>query len=103
MANGDEAGLTADGLARSLEGRVARPTLTLRYRVGLVLVALATLLLPIVYLALVSLAAYAVYLHLAFDTWLLKTTDVTIVHFIGYLGPAVVGAAVVFFMCKPLL
>jgi Zn-dependent protease with chaperone function len=66
-------------------------------------VALATLLLPIVYLALVSLAAYAVYLHLAFDTWLLKTTDVTIVHFIGYFGPAVVGGAVVFFMCKPLL
>ena len=82
---------------------MARIRVSLRFRLGLLMVALATLLLPLIYLALVVLVSLLVYLHLVYDASLLSGEHVGVYHLIGYLGPAIVGAVVVLFMWKPLL
>jgi hypothetical protein len=74
------ASLTPDTLARAFVGQVARIQVTLRFRLGLLLVALATLLLPLIYLALVGLVGLLVYLHLVYDVSLLKGEHVGVYH-----------------------
>ena len=76
--------------------RVRQP---LRFRLGLALVAFATLLLPAAYAALVALTIYGVALHTASDAWDRASFASIIAHF----GPAVVGCVVVVFLAKPFL
>lgn len=69
------------------------------YRAGLTLVAFAMVLLPIVYLALIGLAAWGVYYHLTHNTWMLQNGS--LFRTIAYAAPAVAGFILVFFMIKP--
>src|SRR5262245_45980050 len=89
--NAEDGVLTAERLVSAFEGEIAPVPLRLRFRLGLVLVAVATLLLPLTYLAVVVATAALVYLHLVHDTWVLEGRGISVVRYLLYLGPAVVG------------
>ena len=84
-------------------GAIVRSRTRPLYIVGLAIVVFAMVLLPLVYVALILLAAWLVLLHLAKDTWIFDggSGSGTIYRLIFYLGPAVAGAILVFFMVKP--
>ena len=71
------------------------------YRAGLLVVAVAMLLLPLVYVALVLLAGYGVWLHATRNHWIMGTGSAAVA-VLGYLGPIVAGSLAVLFMVKPL-
>src|ERR1043165_626267 len=74
------------------------------YKIGLAIVAFAMVLLPLIYVALIGLTAWAVLLHLRYDTWLFDgggSGRGGIARLLLYLGPAVAGGILVFFMVKP--
>ena len=73
------------------------------YRVGLLLVAAIMLVLPLLYLGLIALAATAVWWHLTANTWILTGRSHSLWKLIGYVGPAVAGLILTFFMVKPVL
>ena len=85
-------------------GTIARTKTGPLYTGGLVIVALAMVLLPLIYLALVAFTAWGILLHLRNDTWILEgaaSDRGSFLLLIMYLGPAVVGGILVFFMVKP--
>lgn len=73
------------------------------YHAGLAIVAFAMVLLPIIYLTLIGLAGLAVFYHLKHDTWILEGASGrgSVFQMIVYLGPAVAGVILIFFMIKP--
>jgi Zn-dependent protease with chaperone function len=95
--------LTTEALRAALAGGIDPVPVTWGYRLGLLLVALATVTLPAVYLAVVALTGWGVYLHAIHNVWILTDGSVSIGRLIGYLGPMVVGVVVVSFLLKPLL
>ncbi len=84
-------------------GPITRTKTGLLYRVGLAIIAFAMVLLPLIYIALIALTIWAVVLHLKNDTWILEGTSGRgfVLRLIAYLGPAVMGGILVFFMVKP--
>ena len=75
----------------------------LLYNAGLAVVAFAMVLLPAIYVGLIVLAAWGVFYHLTNDTWLVNDgLGAGFYQLIIYLGPAVAGSILVFFMVKPL-
>jgi Zn-dependent protease with chaperone function len=72
------------------------------YRVGLVIVAVAMLLLPLLYLALIGATGALVWWHVTENTWILDGSGVQW-RFLAYATPAVAGGVLVFFMVKPIL
>ena len=50
---------------------IAPTRLSAAYRCGLIVVAVAMLLLPLLYLALIAVTAWLVWLHVTHDTWIL--------------------------------
>lgn len=81
---------------------ISRTKLSVMYRVGLTVVAFAMVLLPAVYLALIVLVGWGVLHHLRQNTWIIDSSGGRVFELILYLGPAVVGGVLVFFMLKPL-
>src|SRR4051812_9340530 len=73
------------------------------YSAGLAIVAFAMVLLPLIYIGLIVLAAWLVFLHLKHDTWIFDGASGRggLLRIIFYLGPAVAGVILVFFMVKP--
>ncbi|HYX90641.1 MAG TPA: M48 family metallopeptidase, partial [Myxococcaceae bacterium] len=94
--------LTAASLEADLAGLIEPVPVTLGYRAGLLLVTVATLLLPLAYLGMVALAAWGVYLHALGHLWLV-TRSFRWELLLLYITPILAGAVVVFFMFKPLL
>jgi hypothetical protein len=106
--------MTAASPLHAFEGDIRRPRTSFLYQIGLLVVAGAMVLLPIIYIGLIALATYGVYYHAVHHFqpimdwgsdsriggrtgiyfWILKV-------FI-YGGPLFIGAVVVFFMIKPL-
>jgi len=79
-----------------------RPTKTgPLYSAGLGLVAFAMVLLPLIYLALIALTAWLVLWHLKNDAWILGSHGGGFMKLVVYLGPAVAGGILIFFMVKP--
>jgi Zn-dependent protease with chaperone function len=72
------------------------------YRVGLILVAVAMILLPIIYVALIVLAASGILWHLQNDTWLLGQEGSALIRAGLYVAPVVAGGILIVFMIKPL-
>ena len=87
----------------AVSGSIEPTRLSMAYRAGLVVVALAMLLLPLVYLGIVTAAGAAVWWHVTRDTWLLEGKGGIQWRLLVYLAPAVIGGALVFFMVKPIL
>lgn len=84
-------------------GSITRTQTGPLYSGALAVVALAMVLLPVLYTGLIVLTGWMVFLHLKNDTWLLQGAAGrgALLRFIFYLGPAVVGGILVFFMIKP--
>jgi Zn-dependent protease with chaperone function len=85
----------------------APPRTSLLYQFNLLLVAVVMVLLPLIYCALVGLAAYGVYYHAVHHAgWITgmgaRSGRLAFGMVIIYLIPLVVGAVVVFFMIKPI-
>jgi len=87
----------------AFSGAIARTKTGPFNRAGLALVAFAMVLLPLIYLALIGFAACAVLFHLKNDTWIFAGASGrgSLIRLILYLGPAVAGGILVFFMVKP--
>jgi Zn-dependent protease with chaperone function len=100
-SEGATVALTEEDLSRGIHGVVGPIRRRGRFGLGLVLTAVATLILPLIYLAVVLATCYVVYLHLVHDTWLIET--LTLWRLVAYLGPALTGGVVVFFLWKPIL
>jgi len=93
-----------------LNGTVRRPKTSALYHATLLLVAIAMLVLPLIYLALVGILAWAVYYHAFHDfTPIMHFGGFTgggyfiIAKFLAYVIPLFAGIVVLFFMFKPLL
>ena len=87
----------------AFSGAIARTKTGPLYKAGLAIVAFAMVLLPLIYLALIGFAAWAVLFHLKNDTWIFEGASGrgSLIRLILYLGPAVAGGILVFFMVKP--
>jgi Zn-dependent protease with chaperone function len=72
------------------------------YRGGLTIIAIAMLMLPLIYLSVIVGAAAFVWWHVTTNTWILESVS-NLWGLLGYAAPAVVGVALVFFMIKPVL
>jgi len=90
-----------DSPLQAFGGSIARTKTRPLYSAGLAIVAFAMVLLPLIYLALIGFTAWAVLLHLKYNTWILNGSGASILKFIFYLGPAAAGVILVFFMVKP--
>jgi Zn-dependent protease with chaperone function len=88
--------------AFTLSGSIEPTRLSMAYRAGLVVVAIAMVLLPVIYLALIVATGAAVWWHLTQNTWMLSGRS-TQWRLLFFLTPAVVGVVLLFFMVKPIL
>ncbi|MCP4659833.1 MAG: M48 family metalloprotease [bacterium] len=91
-----------DRISASFTGRIEPVAVSPLYRLGLLLVAVTMVLLPLVYVALVVLAAYGVYYHASHHLILFETIRRVKLALLAYGGPLVIGVILVFFMIKPL-
>jgi Zn-dependent protease with chaperone function len=81
---------------------ISRTKLSLFYSIGLAVVAFAMVLLPAVYIALIALTGWGVLYHLMHNTGIMAGSGSGLGRLIIYLGPAIAGGILVFFMLKPL-
>ena len=98
--------LTAPELLALFTGPVPRTPLSFFYRVGLVIVAVMTLLMPLIYLALIGLAGWGVFLWATKATVLFSSSGgrgrIMLLKIALYIAPLFAGIILVFFMVKPL-
>ena len=85
----------------AFSGAITRTKTGPLYRAGLAVVAFAMVLLPLLYVGLIAFTAWAVLWHLKNDTWMFNGSGGGFIRLILYLGPAVAGGILVFFMVKP--
>jgi len=84
-------------------GAITRTKLSPLYVLGLGVVAFAMVLLPAIYLGLILLAVWGVLFHLTHHLGILTASSGGgLGKMLAYLGPAVAGGILVFFMLKPL-
>ena len=103
MSSETSVGVLTGGAPVALSGSIEPTRLSLAYRAGLMVVAVAMLLLPLLYLGIIALAGAAVWWHLTSNAWLLSGKGGAQWRLLAYASPAVAGAVVMFFMVKPLL
>lgn len=72
------------------------------YRLGLLGVTAALLLLPLAYLGLIALAAYGAFWHATHNTWIVTGSGASLWRLASYVAPIVAGVILVGFMLKPL-
>src|SRR5687768_1743022 len=87
----------------SFSGKIAPTRLSPAYRVGLVFVAAAMLLLPLLYVGVIGVTGAAVWWHVTENSWLVAGRGGGQWRLLLYLAPAIAGAVLVFFMIKPIL
>lgn len=95
--------LTVADIEAALPGPVPRVKVSWLYQLGLLLVAVAMVLLPAIYLAVIALAGWAVYEYAvdAFGPLIAHSHAVRLTIWL-YLGPLIIGITVVVFLVKPL-
>ncbi len=84
-------------------GAIEPTRLSAAYRFGLVIVGAAMLLLPLLYLGSIALTAAAVWWHLTTNVGMLAGRGNAQGRLLVYLGPALIGVVLMFFMVKPIL
>ena len=74
------------------------------YRLGLLAVTIAMILVPMLYLLLIALVTWFLVWHVTANTWILslRGSGGAQWRFLAYITPAVVGAILLFFMVKPI-
>jgi len=85
----------------AFSGSIEPTRLSWSYRLGLAVVAVAMLILPLLYLGVIALAAAGIWWHLAHNRWLLGSGSLIQFTFIAYATPAIAGGLVLLFMVKP--
>ena len=98
--------LTPGKIAAAFTGRILKPSVSILYQVGLVIVTFTMIVLPLIYFALIAAAGWTVYWWATHGTFLLSGgggARVWVLKLILYLAPLFAGSVVVFFMFKPLL
>jgi Zn-dependent protease with chaperone function len=101
-ATSAEPSTTAMTPLEALRGRVTRPRTGPLYTAGLAVVAVAMVLLPLIYVGLIALLVWGVVVHLTVNTWIVNDMAGGASRLVLYLGPAIVGGILAFFMVKPL-
>ncbi len=89
-------------ILNAFEGEFARVKTTLGYRLGVLLVTGAMVLLPLIYIALIGLVACFVGWYAVHGLAIIKTTHNVWAVVFGYAGPLIAGGILFFFMIKPL-
>lgn len=89
-------------ILQAFQGDLPRVPVSTLYNLGLTLVAFAMLLLPLIYLGLISGVAYFLYYHATESIELLQGLSSGRFAVFAYLAPMVVGSLLVLFMIKPL-
>jgi Zn-dependent protease with chaperone function len=84
-------------------GTIEPTRLPAAYRFGLVIVGAAMLLLPLLYLGSIALTGRAVWWHLTTNVGILAGRGNAQGRLLVYLGPALIGVVLMFFMVKPIL
>ena len=87
---------------QAFQGDLPRVPVSTLYNLGLTLVAFAMLLLPLIYLGLITGVAYFLYYHATESIDLLQRLSSGRVALFTYLAPMVVGILLILFMIKPL-
>ena len=103
-ASADPARLAVERL-REVDGTLPRWRPSVGYRLALLLVAAAMLLLPLVYIALVAAVAGALYWHVVNDAAIfsgVRGSGAMKLALLAYAGPIVAGGVLLLFMVKPL-
>lgn len=96
--------LSPEMIDAAFTGMVPRTPVSLLYRLGMLVVTLAMVTLPLIYLALIGAAGWAVYYWATHFAYLLSVSRGRgiIVMLLAYLTPLFAGAVLVFFLVKPL-
>ena len=90
---------------RALQGRIRRPGVSLLYSIGMALVACGMVLLPLLYLAVIACAAYAVYWHATRHViWLMfvALSPIFLIFVLCYMALLGAGLITLFFLLKPI-
>jgi Zn-dependent protease with chaperone function len=87
----------------AFSGQIDPTAISGTYRLALVLVMVAMILVPLLYISLIAAVAWALVWHLSANTWILSGTGGSQWRLLMYLTPAVVGGVLLFFMVKPIL
>ena len=91
----------AGALFDALGAPITATPISLLYRVSLIVVAAAMVLLPLLYVGLIVLTAYVVLWHVLNNAWLITRNTSVVFSVISYCGPIAAGAILIFFMVKP--
>jgi formylglycine-generating enzyme required for sulfatase activity len=97
--------LSPQQILDAFHGNIAPAKVPIRYKVGILLVAVLMIVLPLVYLAIIGLVGYAIYWHAIHDAGVLAIPGngkVKLLAFTFYLAPFVGGGILILFMFKPL-
>ncbi len=93
-----------DRLLAGISGPIKPVRTSLFYRVGMLWASVVMVVLPLIYIGVIALAAWAVYYHLVNHVGMLTVVRGrgALVMFVLYAGPIVAGGIMVLFMIKPL-
>jgi Zn-dependent protease with chaperone function len=89
-------------IMQAFQGHLPRVPVSPLYNLGLILVAFAMLLLPLIYLGLITGVAYLLYYHATESIELFQNFSSSRAALFTYLAPMVVGVLLVLFMIKPI-
>ena len=81
---------------------IAPTAISSSYRLGLLAVTIAMILVPMLYLLLIAVVGWFVVWHVTTNTWILDGSGGKQWRLLGYVTPGVVGAILLFFMVKPI-
>jgi Zn-dependent protease with chaperone function len=99
-------GISIAEIVAAFESRLPRTSVSPLYQIGLLIVAAAMIVLPILYLSLVGLVGFATYWWARYGTFVFVggvNIHLIILEGLLYLAPLIGGIIAVFFMFKPLL
>ena len=88
-------------LLTAFDGQIEAIRVPIAYRLALVLVAMAMVLLPLVYIGLIVAVGYGVYFHAVHNVTILDSTSAKLTG-LAYVAPIIVGSILILFMIKPL-
>ena len=95
--------VSVDEILGAFEGKIKKVRVSIIYRFMLLVVALAMVALPLVYLGMIGAVGFGVVYHATQNTTLFEEMGVSKSALGAYLLPIVIGCAIIFFLIKPLL